>query len=246
MTAAAAVRTVDLALGFAGEPVVAGLDLDVDAGEILVVVGPPAAASPPCCARSPACSAARRRGPRRRRAITGPSPTGRWSSRTTRCCRGARRGATSSCRWRIRGVAAPSGAPRAAEWLDQVGLAGHEDRLPGQLSGGMRQRVQLARTLAGAPGRIFMDEPFGALDAQTRAAMQRLLVEVWQASGHRRVRHPRRRRGAAARRPGRRARPRTASSPSTASRTRATSPARWQPRVGRDPRRQPRPTTEIA
>ncbi len=68
----------------------------------------------------------------------------------------------------------------AASWLTQVGLAGYEDHLPRELSGGMRQRVQLARTLAGAPRVILADEPFGALDAQTRTAMQRLLVEVWR------------------------------------------------------------------
>ncbi|MET8995095.1 ABC transporter ATP-binding protein [Amycolatopsis sp. Hca4] len=68
----------------------------------------------------------------------------------------------------------------AESWLDQVGLAGYEDHLPRELSGGMRQRVQLARTLAGSPRVILADEPFGALDAQTRTAMQRLLVEVWR------------------------------------------------------------------
>jgi NitT/TauT family transport system ATP-binding protein len=67
----------------------------------------------------------------------------------------------------------------AESWLTQVGLAGYEDHLPRELSGGMRQRVQLARTLAGSPRVILADEPFGALDAQTRTAMQRLLVEVW-------------------------------------------------------------------
>ncbi|MEU4245997.1 ABC transporter ATP-binding protein [Amycolatopsis sp. NPDC026612] len=67
----------------------------------------------------------------------------------------------------------------AESWLTQVGLTGYEDHLPRELSGGMRQRVQLARTLAGSPRVILADEPFGALDAQTRTAMQRLLVEVW-------------------------------------------------------------------
>jgi NitT/TauT family transport system ATP-binding protein len=68
----------------------------------------------------------------------------------------------------------------ADDWIAQVGLAGYERRLPRELSGGMRQRVQLARTLAGTPRVVLADEPFGALDAQTRVAMQRLLVEVWQ------------------------------------------------------------------
>jgi NitT/TauT family transport system ATP-binding protein len=66
----------------------------------------------------------------------------------------------------------------AGKWIERVGLAGHGDRLPRELSGGMRQRVQLARALVGAPRAVLMDEPFGALDAQTRAEMQRLLLDV--------------------------------------------------------------------
>jgi NitT/TauT family transport system ATP-binding protein len=79
-----------------------------------------------------------------------------------------------------------AGLPRAGRreealrWIADVGLTGFEDYLPKSLSGGMRQRVQLARGLAGNPRAVMMDEPFGALDAQTRTSMQRLLIETWR------------------------------------------------------------------
>jgi NitT/TauT family transport system ATP-binding protein len=68
----------------------------------------------------------------------------------------------------------------ARQWIDLVGLTKFVDSYPHQLSGGMKQRVAIARALANQPRILLMDEPFGALDAQTRAKMQSYLMEIWQ------------------------------------------------------------------
>ena len=79
-----------------------------------------------------------------------------------------------------RGQPAAEYRPRAAQIIEQVGLRGFEASYPAELSGGMRQRVGIARVLIMEPRVLLMDEPFGSLDAQTRSLMQELLLALWQ------------------------------------------------------------------
>jgi NitT/TauT family transport system ATP-binding protein len=175
------VRLDRLDIGYHGHPVLRALSLTVRAREILVVLGPSgcgkstllrtiAGLQPPVSGEVLVDGAAVR-GPGDGRALVFQDD-GLLPWRTV-----AR---NVELPMAIRGV--PRGQRRrvAREWIERVGLAGTETRPPRQLSGGMRQRAQLARTLAGEPRIVLMDEPFGALDSQTRATMQRLLVDVWR------------------------------------------------------------------
>ncbi|MFD0686251.1 ABC transporter ATP-binding protein [Actinomadura fibrosa] len=81
---------------------------------------------------------------------------------------------------KARGALTPRVREEAAELLETVGLADARDAYPHELSGGMRHRAAFARVLINRPGVLLMDEPFGALDAITRANMQRFLLELWQ------------------------------------------------------------------
>src|SRR5207253_1264609 len=80
---------------------------------------------------------------------------------------------------RYHGMSSAQARARARDWISRVGLAGFEDRYPHQLSGGMRKRVGLAQSLINGPRILLMDEPFSALDAQTRTLMENELLSPW-------------------------------------------------------------------
>ncbi|MEU3497749.1 ABC transporter ATP-binding protein [Kitasatospora cineracea] len=170
-----------LSVGHPGRPVLHGVELDVAPGEVLTVLGPSG------CGKSTLL-----------RALAGLlRPTGGELLADGRPLAGP--GADrvlvfqedGLLPWRtvrrnlelplaIAGLKRTERRAPVADWLGRVGLDGHGERLPRELSGGQRQRVQLARALVGAPKAVLMDEPFGALDPQTRAAMQQLLLAVWE------------------------------------------------------------------
>jgi NitT/TauT family transport system ATP-binding protein len=172
----------DVRLSYTAAPVVDGLSLCVQPGEILVLTGPSG------CGKSTVL-----------RALAGLllPDSGRVLAdgqevTTTSRDRGMVFQDSALLPWRtvrsnielalqLRGERRAGRRKRAERWIDEVGLTGFAGYLPKSLSGGMRQRVQLARGLAGAPRAVMMDEPFAALDTQTRAAMQRLLIDTWRA-----------------------------------------------------------------
>lgn len=80
----------------------------------------------------------------------------------------------------IKGIKKKERRIAALEYIKKFGLSGFENKYPRELSGGMRQRVAIARTIIDSPKVLLMDEPFGSLDSQTRNSMQEFLLEVWQ------------------------------------------------------------------
>ncbi|MFI7407425.1 ABC transporter ATP-binding protein [Streptomyces sp. NPDC049627] len=180
--AALAVRGA--ALGRPGAPVLDGVDLDVAPGEILTVVGPSGCGKSTLLRTlagllSPLVGEVSQDGS----PLTGPAADRALIFQEDALLPWRTLRANVELPLAIKGVARTERRTQAGSWLTRVGLADHSRHLPYRVSGGQRQRAQLARALAGAPRAVLMDEPFGALDAQTRAGMQDLLVEVLQGTG---------------------------------------------------------------
>ncbi len=168
-------------LSYGGTPVIDGLDLLVQPGEILVLTGPSG------CGKSTVLRAlAGLLRPDAGQVVADESPVVSTSRDRAMVFQDNALLPWLTVRANIELALKLSGAPRAGRseearrWIADVGLIGFENYLPKSLSGGMRQRVQLARGLAGAPRAVMMDEPFGALDAQTRSSMQKLLIDTWR------------------------------------------------------------------
>ena len=178
------IRFENASLGYGRRTVLSGIDLEVAAGEILVVVGPSG------CGKSTLLRGIAGLLPVGRGRITvddapvtGPGPDRAMVFQDEALLPWLDVRRNIEFPLTVRGGLAKSGrAALVQRWIDEVGLTGFEHHLPRQLSGGMRQRVQLARALIGAPPVVLMDEPFGALDPATRSAMRRLLITVWRES----------------------------------------------------------------
>jgi NitT/TauT family transport system ATP-binding protein len=172
----------DVGIGFDGYQAVSGIDLDIEDGEFVCLLGPSG------CGKStllmalagfltPNGGSLRLGGGE----VTGPDPQ----------CGVVFQSSDALFDWltvrqnvafgpRMRRVPRARQREIVDEYLGLVGLRHTADRYPSQLSGGMRQRVQIARVLANQPRVVLMDEPFGALDAQTRQVMQRELDRIWR------------------------------------------------------------------
>jgi NitT/TauT family transport system ATP-binding protein len=172
----------DVGIDFDGYRAVSGIDLEIADGEFLCLLGPSG------CGKSTVLMALAgfvqvSRGSLRLgdAEVTGPNPDCGMVFQSTEALFDwltVRQNVAFGPR--MRGVPRATQREIVDEYLGLVGLRHAADRYPSQLSGGMRQRVQIARVLANQPGVVLMDEPFGALDAQTREVMQRELDRIWQ------------------------------------------------------------------
>jgi len=173
----------NIGLSFGSEQVYAGLDLDIREGELLCLLGPSG------CGKSTALRVLAGLLPFDSGAVTidGATPDERWRDmafvfQNPRLLpwRTAKENVSLSMELRELGLDRAQRDRRADELLKLVGLEADGHKYPRMLSGGERQRVSLARALAVEPRIILMDEPFSALDPNTRLRMRRELIDIWQ------------------------------------------------------------------
>jgi len=175
------VRVTDLSVAFASRPILDRISLTLARSEILAIVGPSG------CGKSTLLRALAGLQPISGGAVLldgrhagGPSKDRGMVFQEDALLPWRTVGANVELPLRLQGVPRADSRRRANEMLDRVGLADDRDLLPRQLSGGMRQRAQIARTLVGEPGVVLMDEPFSALDAHTRLSAQQVLLDAWR------------------------------------------------------------------
>jgi NitT/TauT family transport system ATP-binding protein len=180
----AEIRLEQVSIAFGDNQIVSGINLDVAAGEFVCLLGPSG------CGKSTLLNLVAGFLP----ATTGHVSVGGRPVRGPGMDRGVVFQSTEALfPWltvqenveygpRMRGVGRAERAEAARYYLELVGLSHAATRLPGELSGGMRQRAQIARVLINEPSVVLMDEPFGALDAQTREVMQAEVDRIWQAT----------------------------------------------------------------
>jgi len=186
------VEFVDVALRYTtsedSQPVVSGLSLEIRAGEFFVIVGPSGCGKSTLLRLvagflSPTAGSVRVGG----NLVTGPGPDRamvfqsvdgpllEWMT--------VRQNVAFGLKLQARHSKNRFDSALVDHWLAVVGLTSAAGKLPHELSGGMKQRVQIARILAVSPDIVLMDEPFAALDAQTRRLLQKQVSELWQSEG---------------------------------------------------------------
>ncbi|MBT9386790.1 ABC transporter ATP-binding protein [Pseudooceanicola sp. CBS1P-1] len=186
VTAAPLIRFAGVGLSFGRTEILRGIDLEIAAGEFVSVIGPSGCGKTTLLRllaglQKPSAGQVSMAG----RPLRGPAPDIAVVFQDY---------ANALLPWRTaagnvalaleaRGVPRPERAARIAELLQMVGLGAHAERFPAQMSGGMQQRLQIARCLAQDPSVLLMDEPFGALDAMTRHKLQDELRGIVRRTG---------------------------------------------------------------
>jgi NitT/TauT family transport system ATP-binding protein len=183
MATGASISFKDVSIELSGQTIVSNIDLSIDAGEFVCLLGPSG------CGKSTLLNAIAGFIPVQGSLLTGGKPVrGPGHDRGV-----VFQNSEALFPWltafenveygpRIRGVREAERREKCRYYLNLVGLGHAADKFPAELSGGMRQRLQIARVLVNEPSVILMDEPFGALDAQTREVMQYEIDRIWRAT----------------------------------------------------------------